>query len=45
MLEQAQAPVSQIALSVGYESAAQFSREFSRKFGASPKTFVGAQVA
>jgi len=45
MLQLAQAPVSQIALTVGYESAAQFSREFSRKFGAPPKTFVGAQLS
>ncbi|MFT5160757.1 MAG: AraC-like DNA-binding protein [bacterium] len=45
MLQQAQAPISQIALAVGYESAAQFSREFSRKFGAAPKTFVGAQAS
>lgn len=45
MLQQAQAPVSQIALAVGYESPAQFSREFSRKFGAAPKTFVGAQAS
>jgi AraC-like DNA-binding protein len=42
LLQHAQTPISQIALNVGYESAAQFSREFSRKFGASPKTFVGA---
>jgi AraC-like DNA-binding protein len=42
MLQQAEAPISQIALAVGYESAAQFSREFSRKFGAAPKTFIGA---
>lgn len=45
MLQQAQAPISQIALAVGYESAAQFSREFSRKFGAAPRTFVGAQAS
>ncbi|MFT5743210.1 MAG: AraC-like DNA-binding protein [Paracoccaceae bacterium] len=45
MLQQAQAPISQIALAVGYESPAQFSREFSRKFGASPKNFVGAQAS
>jgi AraC-like DNA-binding protein len=45
MLQQARAPISQIALSVGYESAAQFSREFSRKFGVSPRAFVGASAA
>lgn len=45
MLRQAQAPISQIALTVGYESPAQFSREFSRKFGAPPKSFVGAMTA
>lgn len=42
LLQQAHAPVSRVAKAVGYESAAQFSREFSRKFGAPPKTFVGA---
>lgn len=42
MLQQVRTPISQIASAVGYESAAQFSREFSRKFGAPPKTFVGA---
>jgi AraC-like DNA-binding protein len=45
LLQQAQAPISQIALNVGYESAAQFSREFSRKFGAPPKAFMGARAA
>lgn len=45
MLQQAQAPISQIAVAVGYESPAQFSREFSRKFGAPPKTFVGVTRA
>ena len=29
--------VSEVAFSVGYESAAQFSREYARKFGAPPK--------
>jgi AraC-like DNA-binding protein len=43
MLQHAQAPISTIAMQVGYESPAQFSREFSRKFGGPPKTFVGAQ--
>lgn len=45
LLQQAQASISQVAQAVGYESAAQFSREFSRKFGAPPKTFVGAQTS
>lgn len=45
MLQQAQASVSEIAHTVGYESAAQFSREFSRKFGAPPRAFVGAVPA
>lgn len=42
MLQQAKSPISEVAHNVGYDSAAQFSREFSRKFGAPPKTFVGA---
>ena len=29
--------VSEIAFAVGYESSAQFSREYSRKFGRSPR--------
>jgi AraC-like DNA-binding protein len=29
--------VTEVALDIGYESVAQFSRDFSRKFGASPK--------
>lgn len=45
MLQQARIPVSEIARRVGYESAAQFSREFSRKFGAPPRAFVGAMPA
>ncbi len=40
MLQQTSSPISEIAYSVGYESAAQFSREFSKKFGASPKAFA-----
>lgn len=31
------AKISEIAFSVGYESSAQFSREYSRKFGCSPR--------
>lgn len=45
MLQLAQTPVSEIAHTVGYESAAQFSREFSRRFGAPPTAFVGAVTA
>lgn len=44
MLQHARAPISQVAQQVGYESPAQFSREFSRKFGSPPKAFVGAQL-
>ncbi len=40
LLQQTNASVSEVARKVGYESAAQFSREFSRKFGAPPKTFA-----
>ncbi|MDJ0639002.1 MAG: AraC family transcriptional regulator [Paracoccaceae bacterium] len=40
LLQQTNASVSEVAREVGYESAAQFSREFSRKFGAPPKTFA-----
>lgn len=43
MLQHGQAPISTIAMQVGYESPAQFSREFSRKFGSPPKAFVGGQ--
>ncbi|MFT5796980.1 MAG: AraC-like DNA-binding protein [Candidatus Azotimanducaceae bacterium] len=45
LLQQAHVPISQIALNVGYESAAQFSREFSRKFGEPPKAFRDARAA
>lgn len=41
LLVQARQPVSQIAYEVGYDSAAQFSREFTRKFGGSPRSFLG----
>lgn len=44
ILQHAQAPISEIALQVGYESPAQFSREFSRKFGGPPKAFVGSAL-
>ena len=36
-LQTSSAKVSEIAFSVGYESSAQFSREYSRKFGRSPR--------
>ncbi|MEP4766974.1 MAG: AraC family transcriptional regulator [Roseibium sp.] len=36
-LRTTKAKVSEIALQVGYESSAQFSQEFSRKFGRSPR--------
>jgi AraC-like DNA-binding protein len=42
MLQQARTPISEIAWSVGYESPAQFSREFSRKFGAPPREYLRA---
>ena len=41
MPEQTATPISRIAHSVGYKSAAQFSRDFSRKFGAPPTAYVG----
>lgn len=36
-LQTSNAKVSEIAFQVGYESSAQFSREYSRKFGRSPR--------
>ncbi len=36
-LQTSRAKVSEIAFAVGYESSAQFSREYSRKFGKSPR--------
>lgn len=33
--------VAAAARSVGYDSATQFSREYARKFGASPRSFIG----
>lgn len=36
-LRQTNAKVSDIAFAVGYESSAQFSREYARKFGAPPR--------
>ena len=37
--------VSNVAYSVGYESITQFSREFARKFGASPRVVMKAALA
>jgi AraC-like DNA-binding protein len=37
VLQTSSAKVSEIAFGVGYESSAQFSREYSRKFGRSPR--------
>lgn len=45
LLQQSATPVFQVAHSVGYESAAQFSREFSKKFGDPPKTFASNSTA
>ena len=42
LLQHTGAPISEIAHKVGYDSPAQFSREFSRKFGASPRQFAAA---
>jgi AraC-like DNA-binding protein len=36
-LRTSRARVSDVAFGVGYESSAQFSREYSRKFGRSPR--------
>ncbi|WP_297772457.1 helix-turn-helix domain-containing protein [uncultured Roseovarius sp.] len=36
-LKMSRAKVSEIAFSVGYENSAQFSREYARKFGRSPR--------
>lgn len=45
MLLQASQPIAEVAHSVGYESPAQFSREFSRKFGTSPRALAGSVPA
>lgn len=37
--------VSQIAFGVGYESSAQFSREYARKFGLPPRRDRAVQAA
>lgn len=44
LLQQTETPISKVAHSVGYESAAQFSREFSKKFGIPPRT-LSAEAA
>lgn len=41
MISQDASAVSTAAQRVGYESATQFSREYARKFGASPRSFQG----
>jgi AraC-like DNA-binding protein len=40
ILLQSVTPISEVAHVVGYNSAAQFSRDFSNKFGRSPKAFL-----
>ncbi|WP_255446368.1 helix-turn-helix domain-containing protein [Tropicibacter alexandrii] len=39
------AKVSEVAFRVGYESSAQFSREYARKFGRSPRQDRAALAA
>lgn len=34
-------PIASAARAVGYDSATQFSREYARKFGASPSSYIG----
>lgn len=41
MIARGDCAVAAAATSVGYESATQFSREYARKFGASPRSFLG----
>lgn len=41
MLVRNDCAVSAAAQAVGYDSATQFSREYARKFGASPRSYVG----
>lgn len=45
LLQQTSTPISEIAHKVGYESAAQFSREFSKKFGIPPRKIAALSVA
>jgi transcriptional regulator GlxA family with amidase domain len=42
LLRTGEASVSAAAFEVGYESSTQFSREYARKFGASPKRDIPA---
>ncbi|WP_353652417.1 helix-turn-helix domain-containing protein [Loktanella sp. PT4BL] len=44
-LRASDAKVSEIAFRVGYESSAQFSREYARKFGQSPRQDRAALAA
>lgn len=41
MISRGDCAVSAAATAVGYDSATQFSREYARKFGASPRSYVG----
>lgn len=45
LLQQTVTPISEVAHRVGYESAAQFSREFSKKFGMPPRSFANGSAA
>ncbi|WP_170423172.1 AraC family transcriptional regulator [Ruegeria arenilitoris] len=45
LLSHATLSVSQAAFEVGYESPTQFSREYSRKFGVSPRQDIGTHSA
>lgn len=45
LLGQSGARVNEVASVVGYESAAQFSREFKRYYGSSPKEFAKKELA
>ena len=45
MLLETAGPVSSVAFDVGYESPTQFSREYARKFGASPTRDIAKSKA
>lgn len=45
LLQQTGTPISKIAHTVGYESPAQFSREFSKKFGLPPRTLMSTATS
>lgn len=45
LLSEQRLQVSSAAFEVGYESPTQFSREYTRKFGASPREHVGKPIA